>query len=101
MSELYPIIEIVYKNRKPSKAVIMRTIAEYLKQGGKSFEITWGENTIELQWHPGNEQWYGMGWIKDIGGGDVAEELNSIRKRAIEETKQFMKEHFQFVHIGG
>ena len=84
-------------HRKPSKAVIMRTLAEYLKQGGKSFEITWGENTIELQWHDGNKQWYGMGWIKAIGGGDIAEELNAMRK----EAQQFIKEHFQFVHIGG
>lgn len=79
------IIKIEYKNRKPSKAVVMRTLAEYLKQGGKNFEINWGENWIELQWV--NNQWYGMGWIKDIGGGDVAEELNSIRKQAIAEIK--------------
>jgi hypothetical protein len=87
MSTFYPIINIEYKNRKPGKAVIMRTLAEYLKQGGKSFEITWGENTIELQWHDNNKQWYGMGWIKGIGGGDIASELNQIRKQAIAEIK--------------
>jgi hypothetical protein len=101
MSTFYPVIEIEYKNRKPSKAVIMRTLAEYLKQGGKSFEITWGENTIELQWHDNHSQWYGSGWIKTISGNDIADELNQIRKQAIAEIKQFKDEHFQFIHIGG
>jgi hypothetical protein len=87
MSELFPVIQIVYKNRKPSKAVVMRTLAEYLKQGGKSFDITWGENTIELQWDRYNKEWLGMGWIKGIGGGDIASELNQIRKQAIAEIK--------------
>ena len=82
MSTLFPVIDIEYKNRKPSRAVIMRTLAEYLKQGGKSFSIAWGENWIELDYHPNQEQWYGRGWIKDIGGEDLAQELNQIRKQA-------------------
>jgi hypothetical protein len=101
MSTMYPVIEIEYKNRKPSKAVIMRTLAEYLKQGGKCFSITWGENWIELDYHPGQELWYGSGWIKDIGGDDIAQELNDIRKQAIAEIQQFKKDHFQFIHVGG
>ena len=100
MSTLYPVIEINYANRRPSKAVIMRTIAEYLKQGGKSFEISWGENRIDLTWHEGHAKWYGYGWIKAIGGDDIAQELNSIRKQAIAEVKQFKQEHIQFIHIG-
>jgi hypothetical protein len=101
MSTTYPIINIEYKNRKPSKAVVMRTLAEYLKQGGKAFEISWGENMIDLYFDPRVELWYGSGWIKDIGGDDIAQELNEIRKQAIAEIKQFKKEHFQFIHIGG
>jgi hypothetical protein len=101
MSTLYPVIEINYNNRKPSRAVIMRTLAEYLRQGGKSFCITWGENCIELDYHPNHECWYGSGWIKEIGGDSIAKELNDIRKQAIAEIKQFKKEHFQFIHIGG
>ena len=99
MSTLYPVIDIEFKNRKPSRAVIMRTLAEYLKQGGKAFSITWGENWIELDFHPNQEQWYGSGWIKDIGGDDIARELNEIRKQAIAEIKQFKADHFQFIHI--
>jgi hypothetical protein len=101
MSTLYPVIDIEFKNRKPSRAVIMRTLAEYLKQGGKAFSITWGENWIELDFHPNQEQWYGSGWIKEIGGDSIANELNEIRKQAIAEIKQFKKDHFQFIHIGG
>jgi hypothetical protein len=95
MSTLYPVIDIEYKNRKPSKAVIMRTLAEYLKQGGKSFSITWGENWIELDYHPNQEQWHGRGWIKDIGGDNIAQELNAMRK----EAQKFIKDHFTFIHI--
>lgn len=101
MSTMYPVIEIEYKNRKPSRAVIMRTLAEYLKQGGKCFAIVWGENWIDLDYHPNQERWYGTGWIKDIGGDSVAEELNAMRKQAIEEIKKFKQDHFQFIHIGG
>jgi hypothetical protein len=101
MSTTYPIINIEYKNRKPSKAVIMRTLAEYLKQGGKAFEITWGENTIDLYFDPRVELWYGSGWIKDIGGDNIANEFNQIREQAIAEIKQFKKDHFQFIHVGG
>ena len=101
MSTTYPIINIEYKNRKPSKAVVMRTLAEYLKQGGKAFEISWGENMIDLYFDPRVELWYGSGWIKDIEGDNIANEFNEIRKQAIAEIKQFKKEHFQFIHIGG
>jgi hypothetical protein len=100
MSTLFPVIDIVYNKRKPSRAVIMRTIAEYLKQGGKSFCITWGENCIELDYHPNHEQWYGRGWIKEIGGDDIAQELNQLRKQAVKELRdEFLKDRFTFVHI--
>ena len=101
MSTMYPVIEIEYKNRKPSKAVIMRTLGEYLKQGGKCFSITWGENWIDLDYLPNREMWIGSGWIKDIEGHDIAKELNEIREQAIKEIQQFKKEHFQFIHVGG
>lgn len=101
MSTTYDIITIEYKNRKPSRAVIMRTLAEYLKQGGKAFEIHWGENCIDVYFDPRDERWYGYGWIKEIGGDSIASELNAIRKQAIAEIKQFKKDHIQFIHIGG
>ena len=87
MSTMDPVIEIEYTKRKPSKAVVMRTIAEYLKQGAKAFTISWGENCIDLNYHDKNQHWYGEGWIKDISGQDIGEELNSIRKQAVEEIR--------------
>jgi hypothetical protein len=87
MSTVENSIEIEFKNRKPSKAVIMRTLAEYLKQGGKAFSITWGENWIDLSWHSTYKTWHGNGWIKEISGDDIAKELNTIRKQAVEEIR--------------
>ena len=92
MSTMYPVIEIEFKNRKPSKAVIMRTVGEYLKEGGRAFIISWGENSIDLNWHEGHKHWYGEGWIKDISGQDIGNELNDIRK--------FVLDHFQYIHVG-
>jgi hypothetical protein len=79
----------------------MRTLGEYLKQGGKAFEITWGENTIDLYFDPRVEEWFGSGWIKDISGYSIGREFNQIREQAIAEIKQFKKDHFQFIHVGG
>ena len=100
MSTQFDIITINYEKRKPSRAVIMRTPAEYLKQGGKAFEICWGEDMIDVYFDPRDERWYGYGWIKEIGGDSIARELNEIRKQAIAEIKQFKKDHFQFIRIG-
>jgi len=101
MSTFHTTIDIEFKNRKPSRAVIMRTLGEYLKQGGKAFNLIWGENCISLDYHPSHQQWYGTGWIKEIGGDSIANELNEIRKQALAEIKQFKTDHFQFIHIGG
>jgi hypothetical protein len=105
MSSTYPVINIEYKNRKPSRAVIMRTLAAYLEQGGKCFDIRWGENWIELNYHPSQQCWYGSGWIKEIGGDDLAQELNQIRKQAVREVKTLMQAaqamgKLQIIHVG-
>ena len=71
-----------FNKRKPSKALIMRTIGVYIKEGIVDFDITWGENGIELKYNPYTEVWYGWGWIKDISGLVIADELTSIRKQA-------------------
>jgi hypothetical protein len=99
MSTQFDIITINYEKRKPSRAVIMRTLAEYLKQGGKAFELCWGENMIDVYFDPRDEKWYGYGWIKEIGGDSIARELNDIRKQAIAEIQQFKKDHVQFIYI--
>lgn len=95
MSTMHPIININF-NKKPSKPVIMRTLAKYLEQGGKCFTITWGENWIDLTYHDKYNKWYGEGWIKTVSGHEIAEELNAVRK----EAEQFIKEHFHFIRLG-
>ena len=62
------------------------------------------EDGTKLVWEgtaddPNHEQWYGRGWIKELGGDDIAKELNEIRKQAIAEIKQFKADHFHFIHI--
>jgi len=97
MSTTYTTIDINFENlkRKPSRAVIMRSLGEYLKHGYKAFNVCWGENVISLDYHPSHRTWYGQGWIKEIGGDDIAKELNDIQK----EANDFVKKHFQFIHI--
>lgn len=63
-------------NRKPSKAYIMRTIGVCIESGHKDIELTWGENWLELV--KGGNKWHGCGWIKEIGGDDIAHELNTM-----------------------
>jgi len=102
MSTLYPVIEIEYKNRKPSKTVVMRTIAEYLKQGAKAFTITWGENWIDLE-QDTNGNWSGIGWFKEIGGDWVARELNHCPRKALNQgfgdPVAFLRDHFTVISI--
>ena len=93
--------EYDFQGRKPSKAQVIKQVNEGIKQGASLIHISWGENRVDIDYHPNQELWYGNGWIKDIGGDDLAQELNAIRKQAIAEIKQFKKDHFQFVHIGG
>lgn len=96
--------EYDFQGRKPSKAQVMRVIGKALEESTANIEmmtITWGENWIQLLklW---NGQYQGSGWIKDISGSDIAEELNDIRAEAIQELKkarQFYNDHFQFIHI--
>lgn len=82
MSTTYDIITINYEKRKPSRATIMRSLGEHIKQGGKAFELHWGENCIDVYFDPRNDHWYGYGWIKEINGGGIADELNAITKQA-------------------
>lgn len=97
MSTLHEITEINFEGRKPSKPQIMRAIGKALEKGTKAIEISWGENRIDLTFDDRtySSGWHGCGWIKGIGGDDIAKELNSIRK----EAQQFIKDHFIFVNV--
>lgn len=86
MSQLHNVIEYQFHNRKPSKTQIMSCIRNAIKDGGKAISISWGENCIDLNvnpYHSSNRMglWFGSGWIKNIGGSDLADELNRMEDK--------------------
>jgi uncharacterized protein YcnI len=97
MSVMNPIKEIVFNGKKPSYAKVMRAAGEEISKGHTDIALLWGENTIELYFDHRVKQWFGSGWIRDIDGSYIADELNDIRA----EAQQFIKEHFIFVNVGG
>jgi hypothetical protein len=68
------IYEEYFDGRKPSKSQLIRSIKRGLKQGYTDFELSWGENMINLQKNHDNA-WFGWGWIKALGGDNLAKEL--------------------------
>ena len=76
MSTMYGIYKYEFFNRKPSKKQIDSCIKNAMESGSKALAIIWGENQIDLDYHDNQGQWYGSGWIKDIGGDDIAQALN-------------------------
>jgi hypothetical protein len=82
MSVCNPIKEIVFDGRKPSYAQVMRAVGEDLSKGHTDIAVIWGENAIDLFFDHRVKQWFGSGWIRDIDGSYIAEELNEIRLEA-------------------
>jgi hypothetical protein len=68
-------MECKYEGRKPSLKQILALVAQANKQGETLLEISWGENSITLENEAG--QWHGWGWIREIGGSDIAQQLNT------------------------
>ena len=82
MSVCNQIKEIVFDGRKPSYAQVMRAVGEDLSKGHTDIAVIWGENAIDLYFDHRVKQWFGSGWIRDIDGSYIAEELNDIRAEA-------------------
>ena len=97
MSVCNPIKEIVFDGKKPSYARVMRAVGEEISKGHTDITVHWGENWIDLYFDHRVKQWFGSGWIRDIDGSYIADELNDIRA----EAHDFIKEHFIFVKVGG
>ena len=93
-------IELTSK-RKPSRALIMRTLGEYITNGATSMQLNWGENWIRIIQNPYDKVWIGGGWIKDIDGSDIAQELNRTRQEALDQFRDFLKDHVTISFIGG
>jgi hypothetical protein len=82
MSVCNQIKEIVFDGRKPSYAQVMRAVGEEISKGHTDIAVIWGENAIDLYFDHRVKQWFGSGWIRDIDGSYIAEELNEIRAEA-------------------
>ena len=76
-----PVFNIDFDGRKPSKPQIMSKIKAAIQSGAAAISITWGENWIELDYSFNARAWNGTGWIRAIGGDDIAQELNNQQKR--------------------
>jgi hypothetical protein len=76
MSEFHTLWEDFFTGRKPSKAQVMAKIKTAIRANAGAIQISWGENRLDLDLHRG--QWFGRGWIKGIGGDDIAKEINKL-----------------------
>ena len=81
MSTMSPIWEDFFTGKKPSKSQVMSKIKTAIQSGACAISIQWGENWIELDYSFNGRAWHGNGWIKDIGGDDIAQDLNKQLKR--------------------
>jgi hypothetical protein len=86
--------EYDFEGRKPSNSQVLKKINEAIKENASMIHISWGENRITLQ-QEFKFKWYGSGWIRNIAGSDLANHINKVY------NDKFLKEHFQFIHVGG
>ena len=88
--------EYYFTGRKPSNKQVLAKINEGIKENARIIEISWGENMVTLERTRAGAgiEWYGSGWIRNISGSDLANHVNKLY------NQKFIKEHFQFVHIG-
>ena len=66
--------EYEFLKRKPSEKQVKKIAIEAIKEGYPLINISWGENMIMLQNNLGEIS--GSGWIRDIGGDNLAYELS-------------------------
>jgi len=76
-----PVFDIDFQGRCPSKAQVLSKIKAAIQSGAAAISVTWGENWIELDYSFNARAWNGHGWIRAIGGDDIAQELNNQQKR--------------------
>jgi expansin (peptidoglycan-binding protein) len=68
-----------FTGRCPSITQIKSHIKKAVAGGHHRIEISWGENWIELERRQYNGffgPWFGNGWIRRVGGDDLARELS-------------------------
>jgi hypothetical protein len=67
--------EYQFTGRCPSLAQIKAQIKKAVAEGHDYIELNWGENQITLEHNDMMELWTGHGWIRRIGGDDLAREM--------------------------
>lgn len=82
-----------FLGKKPSLKQCMAQAKRMAKAGADNIELQWGENWLQLEKIGGF--WQGFGFIRDIDAGIIARELNHSDIDPV----QFMRDHFQIVHI--
>ena len=68
-----------FTGRRPSQSQVVKILKEAVKQGAIDISIDWGENWLRFEkvkgW-AGGISWHGYGWIRSLGGDDLAKQLN-------------------------
>jgi hypothetical protein len=72
--------EFEFTGRAPSGPQIKAHLKKAVAAGHNWIQISWGENQITLEKQGFNGffgPWFGHGWIRRIGGDDLARELSN------------------------
>lgn len=68
-----------FTGRAPSVVQIKAHVKKALAGGHDWIQLSWGENQITLEKNCGNSgAWFWHGWIKRIGGADLAREIRGL-----------------------
>lgn len=62
-------------NKRPSQKQVIGCLMNDLKAGDRMTEVSYGESCLTFQYEGG--RWTGYGWIKKLGGDDIAQVLNN------------------------
>jgi hypothetical protein len=68
-----------FTGRAPSAPQIKAHVKKAMAAGHDFIQLTWGENQITIEKGEPNGffgPWFGHGWIRRIGGDDIAREIS-------------------------
>lgn len=68
--------EYDFTGRKPSIVQVLKQVKEGIRQNCRIIQISWGENRIDIERSYDGLNWLGSGWIKNISGQDIANDLS-------------------------
>lgn len=72
--------EYDFTGRKPSIVQVLKQVKEGMRQNCRLIQISWGENRIDIERSYDGLHWLGAGWIRNISGQDIANDLNKHRR---------------------